>query len=88
MSKKIGRRTLMITSGLGMTSCLMMAAILQQFLFYEKGCIIMFCILGYVSFSAMGFLVIPWTLIGEILPTNVRYKKYLCSSYNKVEQWH
>ncbi|XP_046672415.1 facilitated trehalose transporter Tret1-like isoform X3 [Homalodisca vitripennis] len=30
------------------------------------------CILVFVSMSSLGFLIIPWTLIGEILPLSVR----------------
>lgn len=32
----------------------------------------LFCILMFVMMSSVGFLIIPWTLIGEILPVTIR----------------
>lgn len=85
LAKKIGRRTLLMVSGVGMSATSLIAG-LYMYLTIERGQlaklyiikdqqednVALICVLGYVCFSAIGFLIIPWTLIGELLPVKVR----------------
>lgn len=84
-SHKFGRRTLMCISGIGMSLCGVSAGLLLYFRDLKEKKIIehsgqnidfilLLCVLGYVCFSSLGVLVIPWTLVGELLPTEVKGK--------------
>lgn len=72
LSKNIGRRPLLISSGIGMTVSILSSALYLYF--YETGIPAVVCILFFVFFSSYGVLVIPWSLIGEILPLHIRGK--------------
>ncbi|XP_018561702.1 facilitated trehalose transporter Tret1-like isoform X1 [Anoplophora glabripennis] len=88
ISKKVGRRKLMFISSVGMCITSLVAGLYMYLTLipeqeYEKlnikndisnDNIPLYCILSYVSFSSLGVLVIPWTLIGELLPVKVRGK--------------
>lgn len=88
ISKKVGRRILLFISGLGMCLCSLIAGIYMYLTVLppdtfktinvtkgqEDDNIPLYCTLGYVCFSSLGYLVIPWTLIGELLPVKVRGK--------------
>lgn len=84
LSKIYGRRTLCILSGLGMMFSMFFSSL---FLFLsscydengvtvevmaEQKWLLLVIILFYVCASSLGFLVIPWTMIGEMLPISVR----------------
>lgn len=64
-----------MSSGLGMTFFTLVAAVYMYIAHttFETDSILLICILGYVCCSSLGVLVIPWTLIGELLPMEVSY---------------
>lgn len=82
LSRIYGRRTLIITSGIGMAFSMFFSAMylfltssysnsFTEMLSSQKW-LLLVIILFYVCASSLGFLVIPWTLIGELLPTSIR----------------
>lgn len=73
LSKRIGRRLLLFISGIGMLVTSFSGGI-NLSLNVQNHSITLVCILGYVCLSSVGYLVIPWTLIGELLPVKVRGK--------------
>ncbi|XP_037917337.1 facilitated trehalose transporter Tret1-like isoform X1 [Hermetia illucens] len=88
-SRKFGRRPLMIISGLGMTISTLTAGLYMYYMelidqkhIKDTGVLpgksddlfLLICLLAYVCMGALGILVIPWTLIGEVLPTEVKGK--------------
>lgn len=78
----------MLISTFGMCLCTLAAALYMDYKELEENSffsqskemvsqnitVILVCILLYVCFSALGVLMIPWTLIGELLPIRVRAK--------------
>ena len=72
LSRNIGRRPLLISSGIGMTVSILSSAL--YIYFFETGITAVVCVLFFVFFSSYGVLVIPWSLIGEILPLHIRGK--------------
>lgn len=88
VSKKVGRRPLLFASGMGMCICSLIAGVYMYLTVIPQDAlaklnitkskdddnITLICVLGYVCLSSLGYLVIPWTLIGELLPVKVRGK--------------
>ncbi|KAK0166301.1 hypothetical protein PV328_004734 [Microctonus aethiopoides] len=84
LSRSIGRRTLCIVSGIGMAISMFIATIYLytmliidnnnqlMIILTEHKWILLCVILFYVFTSSFGFAVIPWTLIGELLPISFR----------------
>lgn len=87
-SKSIGRRKFLLSSGLGMTFCTLSAAIYLQ---YENTATknyytLLICVCGYLFSSSLGVLVIPWTLIGELLPIEVSWLNFFLLLWLSVFQ--
>lgn len=88
ISKNVGRRVLLISSAIGM----LLSSLLAGSYMYlamdgttpinaktdDYVILPLICLLLYVCFGSLGFLVIPWTLIGELLPTKVKGKMGGC----------
>ncbi|XP_034951565.1 facilitated trehalose transporter Tret1-2 homolog [Chelonus insularis] len=76
-SKKWGRRIPSIASGIGMTLCM---GILSIYLFLvnrghfigDRGLIPAICVLVYIFMSTIGFLTLPFAMVGEIFPVKVK----------------
>ncbi|XP_018318557.1 facilitated trehalose transporter Tret1-like isoform X2 [Agrilus planipennis] len=87
-SKRVGRRPLLFVSGMGMCLTSLIAGLYMSLAVIPKeelakyniskakedDNIPLYCVLAYVCFSSLGYLVIPWTMIGELLPVKVRGK--------------
>ena len=77
VSQKFGRRVPSIVSGAGMT---IFMGILSVYLYLDdrghhigdRGIIPVICILMYIFMSTIGFLVLPFAMIGEIYPAKVK----------------
>lgn len=83
-SRKYGRRVLCILSGIGMAISMFLSGMYMHFtMWYDENgnteetmvnqkWLLLFFVLSYICTSSFGFIVIPWTLIGELLPVTVR----------------
>lgn len=83
-SRKYGRRVLCILSGIGMAISMFLAGMYMHFtVWYDENgnteetmvnqkWLLLFFVLSYICTSSFGFIVIPWTLIGELLPVSIR----------------
>lgn len=69
-SRVVGRRPLLFISGAGMCVTCFSAFCLRHADLNPSA--VGLCVLLYVCFGALGFLGIPWTLIGELFPVKVK----------------
>ena len=76
-SRRFGRRPLSILSGAGMTlsiSSLSLYLFLRDrgHVFGDAGLIPVLCLMMYIFMSTLGFLVLPFAMVGEIYPPKVK----------------
>lgn len=73
-SRRVGRRPTMLYSVTGMFISIFVAGYLYSHETNSSNNTTSYLLLVYICFSSIGYFVIPWTLIGEILPIKVRGK--------------
>lgn len=73
-SKRIGRRPTMLFSVSGMCISIFAAGYFFNSEANISNNAVSYLIVVYICFSSIGYFVIPWTLIGEILPIKFRGK--------------
>ncbi|XP_026829677.1 facilitated trehalose transporter Tret1 isoform X2 [Ooceraea biroi] len=83
-SRRYGRRVLCIVSAIGMAIPMFLAGMYMHFTvsydengnlqetMVEQKWLLLFFVLSYICTSTFGFVTIPWTLIGELLPVSIR----------------
>lgn len=77
VSRKYGRRIPSIVSGAGMTlfmTCLSIYLFMvdRNVVMYDRGFFPVVCVLMFIFLSTLGFLSIPFAMIGEIYPNKVK----------------
>ncbi|KAF5292659.1 hypothetical protein FQR65_LT11211 [Abscondita terminalis] len=74
ISKKIGRKVLLFISGAGMCLFSLIIGVYLYLKVDNESYVPIVCLLCYVCLGSTGYLLIPWTLIGELLPVDARGK--------------
>jgi MFS family permease len=71
-SKRFGRRPLGVTSGVGMTVCMGALVGCSYLASPALSWVPALMLVLYIFMSTIGFLTLPWAMIGELFPTRVR----------------
>ncbi|XP_065331408.1 facilitated trehalose transporter Tret1-2 homolog isoform X1 [Cloeon dipterum] len=69
---RCGRRPLAIVSGLGMAACMLALAGHLQFAEGAASWVPATAVLGYILTSTLGLLTLPWVMVGELFPADLR----------------
>jgi hypothetical protein len=71
-SKRFGRRPLAVASGVGMATCMGTVAACLYLGSPGVGWLPALGLVLYICMSTVGFLTLPWAMIGELFPTRMR----------------
>ncbi|KAF4523968.1 hypothetical protein B566_EDAN013551 [Ephemera danica] len=70
--RHVGRRPLALLSGIGMTLCMLVLSV-YVILFYDIPSIVpMIFLIGFILTSTIGFMTLPWAMLGEVFPAELR----------------